>query len=239
MTGEANDGWTQTVRSRIGLGRLLPLGGVADGAWIAERAAAAVLLRVADEVGGLCFGQLRIAAAGPGPEAGPAIPAPPGALPPGPLRIDAEVDVIAAAEPLPALVDRWRDVLLAACVERLGLAVTAVDVRVTGLLDAPPPRRVPIVPDGPAAAQRGHTVARGPAANAAVAVPGVARLTGVLGSPVQVTDGHVQIELAVAPGYRPVDVASAVRRAVAAVTAGAPTVGAPKVGVLVTEVELP
>ncbi|MGW0417238.1 nucleopolyhedrovirus P10 family protein, partial [Streptomyces collinus] len=37
------DGWTQGVRHQLALGRLLPLGGPRDGAWIAEGAAAAVL----------------------------------------------------------------------------------------------------------------------------------------------------------------------------------------------------
>lgn len=37
------DGWTAAVRQRLGLGRLLPLGGAVDGAWIAETAAASVL----------------------------------------------------------------------------------------------------------------------------------------------------------------------------------------------------
>ncbi|MGX1121441.1 hypothetical protein RKD37_006804 [Streptomyces ambofaciens] len=41
------DGWTRTVRERLGLGRLLPLGGPEDGAWIAERAAREVLLAAA------------------------------------------------------------------------------------------------------------------------------------------------------------------------------------------------
>ncbi|MGC3004257.1 nucleopolyhedrovirus P10 family protein, partial [Streptomyces sp. G35A] len=34
------DRWTRAVREQVGLGRLLPLGGPRDGAWIAERAAA-------------------------------------------------------------------------------------------------------------------------------------------------------------------------------------------------------
>ncbi|RST09978.1 hypothetical protein EF908_40860, partial [Streptomyces sp. WAC04770] len=37
------DGWTAAVRQRLGLGRLLPLGGATDGVWIAETAAASVL----------------------------------------------------------------------------------------------------------------------------------------------------------------------------------------------------
>ncbi|MEU8570959.1 hypothetical protein AB0C51_21890, partial [Streptomyces pathocidini] len=33
----AADGWAGTVRRQLGLGRLLPLGGPDDGAWITER----------------------------------------------------------------------------------------------------------------------------------------------------------------------------------------------------------
>lgn len=38
------DRWTRAVREQLRLGRLLPLGGPGDGAWIAERAAREVLL---------------------------------------------------------------------------------------------------------------------------------------------------------------------------------------------------
>lgn len=39
------DGWTSAVRHQLSLGRLLPLGGPRDGAWITEAAAEAVLRR--------------------------------------------------------------------------------------------------------------------------------------------------------------------------------------------------
>ncbi|MFS4097347.1 nucleopolyhedrovirus P10 family protein, partial [Streptomyces sp. AF1A] len=55
------DTWTQAVRHQLGLGRLLPLGGSRDGAWIAERAATAVLVRAADGVPGVRLGALRLA----------------------------------------------------------------------------------------------------------------------------------------------------------------------------------
>ncbi|KAB2592389.1 hypothetical protein [Streptomyces arboris] len=58
------DGWTAAVRQRLGLGRLLPLGGAVDGAWIAETAAASVLRGAAVE--GAVLGTLRI---GPAREA--------------------------------------------------------------------------------------------------------------------------------------------------------------------------
>ncbi|WP_369268693.1 hypothetical protein AB5J55_00380 [Streptomyces sp. R11] len=67
---------------------------------------------------------------------------------------------------------------------------------------------------------------QGPArqsADVAAAVPGVARLTTVLGSrPVKVSDHddppgrHIEVHLAVAPGHHPLEVARAVREAVAA-----------------------
>ncbi|MGA6226178.1 nucleopolyhedrovirus P10 family protein, partial [Streptomyces umbrinus] len=44
------DRWTQAVRNQLGLGRLLPLGGPHDGAWITEAAATAVLRRAARSV---------------------------------------------------------------------------------------------------------------------------------------------------------------------------------------------
>ncbi|MET9473777.1 hypothetical protein ABZY04_17860, partial [Streptomyces sp. NPDC002922] len=60
------DGWTAAVRQRLGLGRLLPLGGPADGAWISERAAVAVLRRSAGTPGpGPVLGEVRIAVADP------------------------------------------------------------------------------------------------------------------------------------------------------------------------------
>ncbi|MGW4109159.1 nucleopolyhedrovirus P10 family protein, partial [Streptomyces sp. NPDC004976] len=37
------DRWTHAVRQQVGLGRIVPLGGARDGAWIAERAAAVLL----------------------------------------------------------------------------------------------------------------------------------------------------------------------------------------------------
>ncbi|MCA1272758.1 hypothetical protein LCE32_22340, partial [Streptomyces sp. 7G] len=52
------DGWTAGVRERLGLGRLLPLGGPADGVWIAETAAASVLRAAARP--GAVLGELRI-----------------------------------------------------------------------------------------------------------------------------------------------------------------------------------
>ncbi|MVO86832.1 hypothetical protein GPA10_19230 [Streptomyces sp. p1417] len=144
MTG---DRWTSAVRRQLGLGRVLPLGGPGDGAWLAESAARAVLLGSAGRVTGARVTGLRV-----GPAAGqdaerhderheervPAkgyaagVPAPPSALPPGPLRITADFTA-GTTEPLPAVAARLRTALGTAAAERLGLEVTEVDLRVTGL----------------------------------------------------------------------------------------------------------
>ncbi|WP_406140902.1 hypothetical protein [Streptomyces sp. NBC_01089] len=230
MTGDGSwghDGLAQAVRSRLGLGRLLPLGGARDGAWITEEAAVAVLRSAAAGVPGAVLGKVRVDRATADAPARAGVPAPPSALPPGPLRVGAEAEGVAGAEPIPAAVERLRDALFGACAQALGLDVTEVDVRVTGLLEAPPNPSPVVGPD------RGAAAVRGPEAEAAAAVPGVARLTGVLGAAVHRTDDHVRVEFAVAAGWRALDVAGAVRAAVAAAT------GADRsVAVLVTAVEL-
>jgi hypothetical protein len=71
------DGWTSAVRHQLGLGRLLPLGGPRDGAWIAEGAAGTVLRRAVDGVAGVRLGALRIAAVDPAGGYEPAVPPPP------------------------------------------------------------------------------------------------------------------------------------------------------------------
>ncbi|MBA6435647.1 nucleopolyhedrovirus P10 family protein [Streptomyces sp. GMR22] len=231
------DRLAQTVREQLRLGRLLPLGEREDGSWITERAANKVLGRAAAEVPGARLGALRIGPADPGTAGTPAVPPPPSALPPGPLRIAAECGAT-LEEPLPVTADRLRDVLLDAATDRLGLLVEAVDIRVTEVLDElpEPPRPHPIESPAP------ETVAPDPAtaavARAATSVPGVARLAPVLGSPraVRMEGAHIRIELAVAADHRAVDVARAVRTAVAE-AAPAPGDQPPSVAVLVTAVE--
>ncbi|MFD6532662.1 hypothetical protein [Streptomyces sp. NPDC060184] len=267
------DGWTASVRERLGLGRLLPLGGPADGAWIAERAAASVL-RDSTAGPGAVLGRLRIGAAtagtapgapeeGPGQErgAGPGEgygdglreehgagraqgpPAPPSALPPGPLRIEAEFTA-PADRPLPTSAALLREALMEAASRRLGLDVAEVDLRVTGLLDAGTPLAgtppAGTSADGtPSAAERAAfprpevRAGRddGAAGLAAAAVPGVVSLTRVLGAPVTASADHVRVEVATAGGHRALDVARAVRTAVT----GALEDGQP-VSVLVTAV---
>lgn len=217
--------WTAAVRQRLSLGRLLPLGGPADGAWISERAAAAVLRQaVSGPAPGPVIGELRISVADP--ESAPAaqVPPPPSALPPGPLRIEATMTAT-ADQPLPAAADALRAALLSAAARRLGLVVSEVDLRVTGLLDASAERVEPEpVEVRPAPAEDA-------AGRAAEGVSGVAALTGVLGDAVHTGADQVRVELATRSGHRALDVALAVREAVANAVEGRPPVA-----VLVTAV---
>ncbi|KKD08469.1 hypothetical protein [Streptomyces sp. WM6386] len=228
------DRWAQTVRHQLGLGRLLPLGGAHDGAWIAEEAAEAVLRRAVRELRGVRLDRLRISLADPQDVHDPVVPPPPSALPPGPLRVTAEF-AATADEPLPAMAALLRTALATAATDRLGLTVTEVDLRVTSLLDeapeADPVRRPEPASAGPA---------DDPAAIAALSVPGVTGLTAALGRAVQVAERqgetalprrHVRVEVAVDAEHRVVDVARAVRREVGKALPGHPTVA-----VLVTAV---
>jgi hypothetical protein len=196
------------VRRRLGLGRLLPLGGAADGAWLAERAAEAVLRRSAAEVPGVAPGRLRLALVDPDAAAAPAVPAPPSALPPGPLRIEADFAAV-ARDPLPVTAAALRTALFTAAVGLLDLEVAEVDLRVTELLDAAPETLAPAPPTEVRAA-----APTDPAGTAASRVPGVAHLTATLGTAVHLAPDHVRIEVATASGHRPLDVVRAVREAV-------------------------
>ncbi|MEU3607352.1 hypothetical protein AB0E83_18200 [Streptomyces sp. NPDC035033] len=222
------DSWTAAVRDRLAPGRLLPLGTAADGAWLAERAAREVLGRAASAVRGVVPGPLRVGAADPEPEAAPErpFPVPPGGLPAGPLRIDAEFAVVAAAgRSLPEAAGEVRAVLLAAAAG-LGLAVTEADLRVTDLLDeAPAARDVPPPPG------RTSPAVDDPVALAVLRVPGVAAVTDALGPPVHRAADAVRVEFAVTADRPAVETARAAR---AAATAAAPSGTA--VTVLVTEV---
>ncbi|MFJ4834063.1 nucleopolyhedrovirus P10 family protein [Streptomyces sp. NPDC088747] len=231
------DAWAQVVRHRLGLGRLLPLGVAGDGVWITEGAAEAVLRRAAAPVRGVRLGTLRIALADPERSRDPAVPAPPSALPPGPLRVSAEFTAWADptapdAEPLPTTAARLRVALAEAATEGLGLTVTEVDLRVTGLpaedQETAAVRPADVRPADlrpadvrPAAEPTGADEAR--VAAAALSVPGVTHLTDALGRSVHIEDGgpaggdalprrHVRVELAVSG--RAAEVAREVRRAV-------------------------
>ncbi|MFD5603326.1 hypothetical protein ACFWI5_09805, partial [Streptomyces sp. NPDC127064] len=131
-----DDGWPQAVRQQLGLGRLLPLGGPEDGSWITERAAGGVLSRAASGVSGIRPGTLRIRLADPEAAPEPSVPAPRTALPPGPLRIEADFSA-QARQPLPQVAEQLRHTLFAAAVERLGLVVAEVNLHVTDLLEVP------------------------------------------------------------------------------------------------------
>ncbi|WP_313896494.1 hypothetical protein [Streptomyces sp. GC420] len=122
------------MRRQLGLGRLLPLGGPSDGAWIAESAARAVLRDAARAVPGTRLGALRLSLPPGATVSAPVVNAPPSGLPPAPLLLTA--DFAATAErPLPTAAAGLRAVLAEAADTRLGLVLDAVDLRVSGLLD--------------------------------------------------------------------------------------------------------
>ncbi|MDX2935142.1 nucleopolyhedrovirus P10 family protein [Streptomyces ipomoeae] len=243
------DAWTKAVRRQLGLGRVLALGGPRDGAWITERAAEAVLRRAAADVRGARLGPLRISLAAPEhayDAYAPAVPPPPSALPPGPLRITADflASAHATAEPFPTTATHLRAALAGAATRQLGLTVTEVDLRVSGLLDTDedvvhPPEdhedHSPTEPPSPGDDEESRVAA------AALSVPGVTRLTGTLGGlgrAVLIETGpalprrHVRVEVTVGGEERALDVARAVRRKVGKALPGHPTVA-----VLVTAVE--
>ncbi|WP_033317792.1 hypothetical protein [Streptomyces yerevanensis] len=249
------DQWTRAVRRQLGFGRLLPLGGPQDGAWLTESAAEPVLRRAARHVPGVHLGTLRLALADPDQTYVAAVPPPPSALPPGPLRISGEFTAtLVTGEPLPTLAFRLRTTLASAATERLGLTVTEVDLRVTGLLeegdagvteddeadvrrDEPdePPRTAEPEPEPDGDESR--------VAAAALAVPGVARLTGTfggLGRAVHIEEHageaalprrHVRVELEVHADRRALDVAREVRAAASEVLPDHPSVAVLVTGV--------
>ncbi|WP_405740718.1 hypothetical protein OG422_06470 [Streptomyces sp. NBC_01525] len=227
--------WAHRVRRELGTGRVLPLGAPADGCWITEEAAARVLRARATTLPGLRLGALRIGpAGGHGPR--PPAPAPPGALPPGPLRITADL-AAAPDRPLPRTAEELRTALLETADRTLGLPVTAVDLQVTGVLDTPeaPDRERPAPPGPGIGLSPQEAGVPDPVADAALAVPGVARLAATLGGtsrPVREVPGGLLVQVATGPGHRVSEVARAVRAA--AGTARTPAVA---VAVLVTAVD--
>lgn len=168
-------------------------------------------------------------------QAAPVRTAPAGALPHAPLSVTADFEA-AVDEPLPQSADRLRAALWAAVRDGLDAEVAAVDLRITGLLDAGPGQPGGPEPGEPPAepGDTGPAIVQGTseAVEAAVrAVPGVARLTHRLsgfGAGVRVRDTApgdgspartVQVQIAVAAGRTPVGVARAA--AAAARTAAA------------------
>ncbi|MDH6493650.1 hypothetical protein M2157_009737 [Streptomyces sp. SAI-127] len=249
------EAWTLAVRHQLDLGRLLPLGGPEDGTWITEQAAVQALGRAADEIPGVRLKSLRIGPAPLEPVSEPAVRPPASALPPGPLRIEATFTA-SLGQPLPETAAQLRSTLLSAAAERLGLVTVTADLRVTDLHDGPETgvksqaaaRAMRSAPEGAAAQSSPPATGTGSMwgpvgelAKVATAVPGVARLTAVPGSrPIKVEDHddppgrHVEVHLAVAPGHHPLEIARAVRDAVAdAATTGAP--GPVTTAVLITE----
>ncbi|MFD9461252.1 hypothetical protein [Streptomyces sp. NPDC060027] len=247
------EAWTQAVRHQLDLGRLLPLGEPDDGTWITEQAAVRVLERTAAEIPGVWMESLRIGPAPHEPVSEPAVRPPASALPPGPLRIEAAFTA-SLGLPLPETVDQLRSALLIEATERLGLVTVTADLHVTNLHEGSEAvgsrtSKRAMKPGPEAAAARSSPPVTGTGsmwgpvgelADVATAVPGVARLTTVLGSrPVKVEDHdeppgrHIEVQLAVAPGHHPLEVARAVRAAVAAATTDAP--GPVSAAVLITE----
>jgi hypothetical protein len=234
------DRWTRAVREQLAMGRLLPLGGPRDGAWIAEDAARAVLRRAVRGLRGVRLGPLRIAVADPEGGYEPVVPPPPSALPPGPLRVTADF-AAAASEPLPTAAARLRTALATAAAERLGLVVAEVDLRVTALLEEDAGEEEPEEARAPQPSDAAREGDEARMAAAALSVPGVTGLTDVLGRAVRVEerqDGvtalprrHARVEIAVGADHRVLDVAREVRGAVSEALRDQPTVA-----VLVTAV---
>ncbi|MFE6173674.1 nucleopolyhedrovirus P10 family protein [Streptomyces sp. NPDC056464] len=235
------DRWTRAVRDQTRLGRLLPLGGARDGAWIYERAATAVLRRAAADMRGVRVDALRIALADPEEAHEAAVPPPPSALPPGPLRVTADF-ATTATESLPTTADRLRGLLATAAAERLGLRVTEIDLRVTALLDEDVEPASLRQTEPVQAAEPGNADEERVAA-AILAVPGVTGLTSALGGwghavHIEQRQGttalphrNVRVEIAVSADRRAVEVAREVREWVGEALADRPTVA-----VLVTAV---
>jgi hypothetical protein len=129
-----SDRLAEAVRAQVAIGRLLPLGGPADDAWITEQAVAGVLRAAAARIGGVRIGEVRVGSD---------------------LRVDASFEAT-ADRPLPVTAELLRGVLWEAAHQGLGLRVVAVDLTVAGLLNeapeppepAAPAEPVPALPDG-------------------------------------------------------------------------------------------
>jgi hypothetical protein len=246
----------QAVRGLLDLGRLLPLGGPDDGTWITEQAAVRTLWRTAAEIPGVRLETMRIGPAPHQPVSEPAVRPPASALPPGPLRIEAAFTA-SVGQPLHQAAEQLRSALLNVAAERLGLATVAVDLRVTDLHEGtettvrsrtaekattPPSEAAPARSPAPATGTKPLRGLIGELAGVASAVPGVARLTaGLGGRPVRVEQQddppgrHIEVQLAVAPGHHPLEVARAVRAAVTD-AAISDTTGPVTAAILVTEI---
>ena len=249
------DRLTRTVREQIALGRLLPLGGPDDSVWITERATVRALRQAVAPLPGIHLGDVSVLLADAPDDTGGGTEfygvAPVGALAHLPLRVEAAFEA-GTDEPLPRTADRLREAIWDTARDRLGLAVRAVDLQVTGLIDgdAAGPAVAQAAQDEPADDEEpGGPPAEGAAAavrTAAAAVPGVARLTrglAGLGPGVRVHDlsapedepgRRIQLQIAVAPGHQALTVSRAVAAAV--IAAAAPDAPGPvTTAVVVTE----
>ncbi|WP_432109381.1 hypothetical protein [Streptomyces sp. AA1529] len=197
---------TTEVRQQLGLGRILPLGEAADGAWVAEEAALAELHR---SVPGARLSAVRLDPSGPRATAESAVPAPAGALPPGPLTLTANLAVY-ADRPVPAAAEEVRRTLLAAAEGELGLPLEYVDLRVTELVESggagrgrgqeegSGPRESAEAPDsGPEPAARGA----GPEGRAAAAGTEQEEAAGRVARAVLAVEGVVRLAPAQGPAF--------------------------------------
>ncbi|MGX1912949.1 nucleopolyhedrovirus P10 family protein [Streptomyces phaeochromogenes] len=224
------DRWTQAVRNQLGLGRLLPLGGPQDGAWITEAAATAVLRRAARNVPGVRLTAVRLSLTDPDSAPEPAVPPPPSALPPGPLRITADFTAT-PAEPLPASASRLRTALAATATGVLGLKVTEVDLRVTGLLEGNPDTADEAEADSrPGEPEPRLDSDESHVATAVRSVPGVTRLAAVhiaaRSGTASLPRRHVRVEFETGASARTLDVARAVRTSITEALPDHPSVAA-------------
>ncbi|MEU5430756.1 nucleopolyhedrovirus P10 family protein [Streptomyces olivoreticuli] len=226
------DRWAQAVRRQLGFGRLLPLGGAAEGAWIVESAVAGVLRRAAAAaVPDARVGRLRISLADPATAAPAAVPAPPSALPVGPLRVEADF-AATPARPLPVVADGLRTAVSAAASGVLGVAVEAVDLRATALLESLTADASRTDDVGAATASEGDAEI----VRAVCSVPGVVGPLPLFGQAVRIDDGtHAQVQFAVTDRRAVLETVREVRTAVAGVLAGR-TAGPVTVAAVITGV---
>lgn len=197
---------------------------------------------------------MRIGPAPHEPVSEPAVRPPVSALPPGPLRIEAAFTA-SVAQPLHQAADQLRSTLLNVAAERLGLITVAVDLRVTDLHESTETdvgsrtaEKTTRSPSESAPARNstltGTEPVRGPLGSwTASCLPFRASLASLLRWEVTRSGwsnrtirpaGTSRVQLAVAPGHHPLEVARAVRAAVTG--AAARDTNAPvTVAVLVTE----
>lgn len=110
------------VRVELRPGRPLPLGEPAEDLWIMEAVAARALRTAGETVAGVRAGSCRIV---------PRDPYAPG----GSAGVDVRLDIVApAGAALEHLAEQVRDQVLDAARTRLGMDVTAVDIRITDLI---------------------------------------------------------------------------------------------------------